>query len=82
MYKNDPMYFVVRFNIVEGGTESHSIQMFDTEIQARKRFHSVLAADIDRTDLLYELVTVLDNRNLIIASEVFDYRPDEVFPDD
>ena len=82
MHKNDPMYFVVRFNIVEGGTESHSIQMYDSEIQAKKRFHNVLAADIDKTDLLYEQVTVLDNRGLIIAIEVFDYRPDEVFPDD
>lgn len=82
MYKNNPMYFVVRYNLVEGGTESHSIQMFDTEIQAKKRFHNILAADIDKTDLLYELVTILDNRGLIVASEVFDYRPVEVLPDD
>lgn len=68
------MYFVFRFFIKVSGEESHSEQRFDTEIAARKRFYNVLAADIDNADIAYEIVQIVREDGIAIASQVFDNR--------
>lgn len=68
------MYFVFRFLIKVSGEENHSEQRYDAEVAARKRFYNVLAADIDNADIAYELVQIVREDGIVIASQVFDNR--------
>lgn len=74
------MLFVNRvFFSKSTGKQSNSIQMFDNETAARKRFYSILATDIDSDDIEYELVQIVRDDGICIGSQVFDNRvPDEV----
>lgn len=68
------MYFVTRVNFNQEGKQSNSIQMFSNLIQAQKRFYNLLAADIDNESFQYELVQIVDEKGLVLASQVFDNR--------
>ena len=68
-------YFVTRvFFNAETGKQSNSIEAFDTELAARKRFYTILAADIDKTTISYEMVQIVRENGITIASQVFDNR--------
>ena len=69
------MFFIVlRFNINKQGTEAHSEQKFDDEVQAMKRYYNILAADIDSDNYVYELVQVIRSSDgSAIANQVFDF---------
>ena len=69
-------YIVLRYFINKQGQESHSEQRFDDEIQARKRYHNIIAADIDSNTLQYELVQVIrstDGSTIKGCNEIFDF---------
>ena len=69
-------YIVLRYFINNQGKESHSEQRYDDEIQARQRYHNIIAADIDSNTLQYELVQVIrstDGSTISGCSEVFDF---------
>ena len=68
------MWFVVRVNINQSGTQANSIQMYDNETAAFKRYYNVLAADIDNANYKYELVQIVRDDGIIVASQVFDNR--------
>lgn len=68
------MYFVIRCLLDQSGKESHSLQRFASREAALKRFYTVLGADIDSAELRYELVQIVDERGLTLASQVFDRR--------
>lgn len=69
------MYFVTRVNFnATTGVQSNSIQMFNDLIQAQKRFYNVLAADIDSENYSYEMVLIVSENGLVLASQVFDNR--------
>ena len=70
----DRMYFVTRVNINQSGTQQQSIQTFSDEKQARKRFYNILAADIDNENYQYEMVQIVRDDGICIASQVFDNR--------
>ena len=71
-------YIVLRFFISKAGQESHSEQRFDDEIQARKRYYNILAADIDSQNLQYEIVQVIRSTDgTALASQVFDFSEPE-----
>ena len=76
------LYFVTRYIIpMDGGNDSHSEEKFDNDIKARKRFYSILAADIDKQTIAYELVQIVREDGICVASQVFDNRipePEEV----
>ena len=71
------MYFVTRVFYNQEMQKSASIQDYDNEIAARKRFYSILASDIDSNTYLYELVQIVRDDGVCIASEVFDRREQE-----
>lgn len=72
------MLFVNRvFFSKSTGKQSNSIQKFDTDIEAKKRFYSILAADIDAADIEYELVQIVRDDGICVASQVFDNRETE-----
>ena len=67
-------YIVLRFNINKQGTEAHSEQKFNDEVQAMKRYYNILAADIDSDNYTYELVQVIRSSDgSAIANQVFDF---------
>ena len=67
------MYFVTRVNFnATTGKQSNSIQMYTDLISAQKRFYTVLAADIDNADYSYEMVQIVDEHGMVLASQVFD----------
>lgn len=68
------MYFVTRVNFNQEGKQSNSIQMFTDLVQAQKRFYNVLAADIDNENYQFEMVQIVDEKGLVLASQVFDNR--------
>lgn len=68
------MYFVFRFFLKNSGEEGRSEQRYDSEIAARKRFYNILAADIDSTEIAYELVQIVREDGIVIAVQVFDNR--------
>ena len=73
------MYFVTRvyFNAITG-VQSNSIQMYTDLVQAQKRFYTILASDIDKNDYSYELVQIVDERGLTLATQAFDNRAVDV----
>lgn len=68
------MWFVTRVFFKQDGTQSNSIQAFDNEVAARKRFYTVVAADIDNANYTYEMVQIVRDDGTCIASQVFDNR--------
>ena len=69
------MFFVTRvFFSAPEGQQSNSIQKFDTDIEAKKRFYSILASDIDKGTIQYEMVQIVREDGICIASQVFDNR--------
>ncbi len=71
------MYIVIRFVLDTEEQQSNSIQRFDDEIQARKRWHSIIAADIDKETVRFEMVQIIREDGICIASEIIDNRPHE-----
>lgn len=68
------LYFVTRYIIPFEGNDSHSEEKFDSDLKAKKRFYSVLASDIDKTTIAYELVQIVREDGICAASQVFDNR--------
>lgn len=68
------MYFVTRVNFDQTGKQSNSVQMFTDLVQAQKRFYNILAADIDNDNFQFELVQIVDERGLTLATQAFDNR--------
>lgn len=68
-------FLVVRFNVNKTtGAEQHSTQRYEDEVQARKRFYNILAADIDTDVYEYEFVQIVRSDGAVIANQVFDFR--------
>lgn len=68
------LYFVTRYIIPFEGNDSHSEEKFDNDLKARKRYYSILAADIDKNTIAYELVQIVREDGICVASQVFDNR--------
>lgn len=67
-------FFVFRVNITTTGTQNNSIQKYEDETAAYKRYYNILAADIDSDNYLFELVQVVRDDGIVLASQVFDNR--------
>lgn len=68
------MYFVTRVNFNQQGTQANSIQKFNDEKSAYKRFYSILGTDIDSETIAYEMVQIVREDGIAIASQVIDNR--------
>lgn len=66
------MLFVHRVNINKEGQQANSIQRFDDETSARKRYYNILAADIDNDNYQYEMVLIVREDGIVMESQVFD----------
>lgn len=68
------MFFVTRVFFSLDGKQSNSIEKFEDEIKAKKRWHNIIAADIDKETISYELVQIVKENGICIASEIIDNR--------
>ena len=72
------MFFVTRvFFRKTTHEQANSIQKYDTEVAARKRYYSILASDIDSDAYEFELVQIVREDGICIASQMFDNRSEE-----
>ena len=67
------MWFVIRV-FFKNGQQSNSIQAFDTEVAAQKRYYSICATDVDDEAMEYELVQIIRADGVCVASNIFDHR--------
>lgn len=68
------MFFVTRVFFSNDGKQSNSIEMFDNDTAAKKRWHSIIASDIDKQTISYELVQIVREDGICVASEIIDNR--------
>lgn len=65
-------YLVVRYMVIGINTEQHSIQSYDSFNAAKKRLYSIVAGDIDKPDLTYELVQLVRKDGIVMQTEILD----------
>lgn len=68
------LYFVLRYIIPFDGNDSHSEEKFTDITLAKKRWHTIIASDIDKTTLAYKLIQIIRENGICIASEILDNR--------
>ena len=68
------LYFVLRYIIPFEGNDSHSEEKFTDITLAKKRWHAIIASDIDKTTLAYELIQIIREDGICVASEILDNR--------
>ena len=67
-------YTVIR-KFLQNGTETHSVQDFEDQTQAVKRYFNILGADVGEDDKPYVACYVITSEGLMIEGRVFDERP-------
>ena len=68
-------YIVTRYIIpADGGNDTRSQERFADMITAKKRWHSIIASDIDKDTVAWELVQIVREDGICIASEILDNR--------
>lgn len=68
-------YIVTRYIINFEGSDTRSQERFDDLTQAKKRWHSIIASDIDKTSVAWEMVQIVREDGICVASEIIDNRP-------
>lgn len=69
------IYIVTRYIIPFEGSDTRSQERFDDLTQAKKRWHSIIASDIDKTTIAWEMVQIVREDGICVASEIMDNRP-------
>lgn len=64
------MFFVHRIIIKVSDDMQTSIQRYTDMIQAEKRFHSIIAGDIDSDSISFEQVMVTNEEGIVLMSRV------------
>ena len=68
-------YIVTRYIIPFEGNDTRSQERFDDLTQAKKRWHSIIASDIDKaTAIAWEMVQIVREDGICVASEIMDNR--------
>ena len=70
-------YIVLRYIIPFEGNDSHSEERFADITSAKKRWHSIIATDIDKQTIAYELIQIIREDGICVASEILDNRVPE-----
>lgn len=71
-------YIVTRYIIPFEGNDTRSQERFDDLTQAKKRWHSIIAGDIDKTSTIsWEMVQIVRGDGICLANEIIDNRVSE-----
>lgn len=73
----DGIYIVTRYIIPVTGNDTRSQERFDNLTAARKRWHTVVASDIDNANIAWEMVQIVRGDGICIENEIFDNRAAE-----
>lgn len=65
-------FFVVRTIIDVEGKQTNSIQLYGEEKGAKKRFYSIIASDIDKESVAYELVMIVTGDGITLETFIVD----------
>lgn len=65
-------FFVIRTFIDTEGKQNNSIQLYGEEKSARKRFYSIIASDIDKETVSYELVLIVTGDGITLETFIID----------
>lgn len=68
--------FVVVRIFFKGEAETHSVQFFDTYIEAQQRYYNVIAADLASEDITYQAAYIINADGLMMDGKVFDRTPE------
>lgn len=66
------MFFTVIRQFFKDNTETHSVEVKQSLIEARKRFFGIIAADLNDADITYQAAYIIDSNGLMIEGRVFD----------
>lgn len=61
----------------KGDTETHSVQFYDTYLEAQQRYYNVIASDLADSTVTYQATYVIDANGMMLDGKVFDRRPSE-----
>lgn len=71
----EEIYIVTRYFIPFDGNDSRSQERFDNLIKARKRWHTIVASDLDKESIAWEMVQIVNGQNgICLANEIIDNR--------
>ena len=72
-------YIVSRYIVpADGGNDTRSQERFADVVQAKKRWHSIIAADIDKDSIAWELVQIVRKDGICVASELIERETPDV----
>jgi len=75
-------YIVTRYIVPsDGGNDTRSQERFSDIIPAKKRWHNIIASDIDKNTIAWELVQIVREDGICVASEKMDNRQPEPTPE-
>lgn len=67
-YRVDRLFF-------KGDKETHSIQLFDSLDEARKRYFNIIATDLNDPDITFQQADIVDANGMMLECRVFDRTP-------
>ena len=71
----EEIYIVTRYFIPVEGNDSRSQERFDNLIAARKRWHTLVASDLDKSTIAWEMIQIVRGSDgICLASEIIDNR--------
>lgn len=71
------MFYTVIRQFFKGGNETHSMEVKETLDEARKRYFSIIAADLQTEDITYQATYIIDSTGLMIEGRVFNRESEE-----
>lgn len=71
----EEIYIVTRYFISVDGNDNRSQERFSSLTQARKRWHTIVASDLDKNTIAWELIQIVRGADgICLASEIIDNR--------
>lgn len=68
-------YIVTRYIVpTDGENDTRSQERFSDIVSAKKRWHSIIASDIDKNTIAWELVQIVREDGICVANEKIDNR--------
>jgi hypothetical protein len=75
-------YIVTRYIVpTDGGNDTRSQERYTDIVKTKKRWHNIIAADIDNDSIAWELVQIVREDGICVASEKMDNRVPEPAPE-
>lgn len=71
------MFFKVIRIFFKGEVKSNSVEYFDNILNAEKRYHNIISADLGNDEVTYQATYIIDNGGNMLEHAIFDRPPVE-----